>query len=179
LAWFLGGVQHFYPEVWHNLINYLPEAERSDVLSAYAKRIFSDDMQINVPAAIQWNAYESSIMRLKPSEASNTAPKTPEEIIKEQPIEVARARVQIHYIQHQCFIDGDAILNEVVRLNDIPTVIVQGRYDMVCPPTTAWELARAMPHAEFVMIADAGHSAMETGVTSALVAATEKFKNLT
>jgi proline iminopeptidase len=179
LAWFLGGVQHFYPEVWHNLINYLPEAERSDVLSAYAKRIFSDDMQINVPAAIQWNAYESSIMRLKPSEASNTAPKTPEEIIKEQPIEVARARVQIHYIQHQCFIDGDAILNEVTRLNSIPTVIVQGRYDMVCPPTTAWELARAMPHAEFVMIADAGHSAMETGVTSALVAATEKFKNLT
>jgi proline iminopeptidase len=179
LNWFLYGAQQFYPEVWHNLISFLPESERNDVLAAYAKRIFSDDAQINVAAASQWNAYESSIMRLKPADASNSVPKTPEDIIKEQPIEVARARVQIHYIQHQCFIDGDAILNEVAKLNDIPTVIVQGRYDMVCPPTTAWELARAMPHAEFVMIADAGHSAMETGVTSALVAATEKFKKLT
>jgi proline iminopeptidase len=179
LNWFLYGAQQFYPEVWHNLTSFLPESERNDVLAAYAKRIFSDDVQINVAAASQWNAYESSIMRLKPADASNSVPKTPEDIIKEQPIEVARARVQIHYIQHQCFIDGDAILNEVAKLNDIPTVIVQGRYDMVCPPTTAWELARAMPHAEFVMIADAGHSAMETGVTSALVAATEKFKNLT
>ncbi len=179
LSWFLGGVQGFYPEVWHNLISYLPENERDDVLSAYSKRIFSADAQVNVPAAIQWNAFESSIMRLKPSEASaNSAPKTAEELQKEQPTEVARARVQIHYIQHQCFIDGDAILKSATMLNKIPTVIVQGRYDMVCPPQTAWDLSRAMPDAEFVMVADAGHSAMELGITSALVAATEKFKEL-
>jgi proline iminopeptidase len=178
LAWFLGGVQQFYPEVWHKLISFLPEAERNDVLSAYAKRIFSDDMKINVPAACHWNAYESSIMRLKSTDAGSAAPKTPEEIIKEQPVEVARARIQIHYIQHHCFIDGDAILKDLAKLNDIPTVIVQGRYDMVCPPQTAWELACAMPKAELVMVPDAGHSAMETGVTSALVAATEKFKAL-
>jgi proline iminopeptidase len=179
LNWFLGGVQHFYPEVWHNLISYLPESERGDVLSAYSKRIFSADAQVNVPAAIQWNAFESSIMRLKPAEVrANSAPKTAEDMQKEQPIEVARARVQIHYIQHQCFIDGDAILKSATILNKVPTVIVQGRYDMVCPPQTAWELARAMPDAEFVMVADAGHSAMELGITSALVAATEKFKEL-
>jgi proline iminopeptidase len=179
LAWFLGGVQHFYPEVWHNLISYLPENERGDVLNAYSKRIFSTDAQVNVPAAVQWNAFESSIMRLKPTEVSaNSAPKTAEELQKEQPIEVARARVQIHYIQHQCFIDGDAILKSATMLNNIPTVIVQGRYDMVCPPQTAWDLSRAMPGAECVMVADAGHSAMELGITSALVAATEKFKEL-
>jgi proline iminopeptidase len=179
LNWFLGGIQGFYPEVWHKLISYLPEHERHDVLTAYSKRIFSNDSQINVPAAIQWNAYESSIMRLKPTEIStNVAPKTVEDIAKEQPIEVARARVQIHYIQHQCFINGDAILNAVTKLNHIPTTIVQGRYDMVCPPQTAWILACRMPHAELVMVADAGHSAMEQGITSALVAATEKFKEL-
>ena len=179
LAWFLGGVQHFYPEVWHSLISYLPEKERHHVLNAYSTRIFSDDTQISVPAAIQWNAFESSIMRLKPLEVStNSAIKTPEDVQKEQPIEVARARVQIHYIQHQCFIDGNAILKSATILNKIPTVIVQGRYDMVCPPQTAWDLSRAMPDAEFVMVADAGHSAMELDITSALIAATEKFKAL-
>jgi proline iminopeptidase len=182
LAWFLGGVQQFYADVWHNLISYLPKDERHDVLSAYAKRIFSEDAEINVPAAIQWNAYESAIMRLKPAEANanNTpnAPKTSAELQKERTTEVARARIQIHYIQHQCFIDGEAILKSATVLNKIPTVIVQGRYDMVCPPQTAWELSRAMPDSEFVMVADAGHSAMELGITNALVAATEKFKNL-
>ena len=179
LAWFLGGVEQIYPDVWHDLISYLPANEQHDVLSAYSKRIFSEDAQVNVPAAIQWNAYESSIMRLKPAEASSsTAPKTPEELQKERPIEVARARVQIHYIQHQCFINGAATLQAAKKLNEIPTVIVQGRYDMVCPPQTAWELSRAMPDAEFIMVQDAGHSAMETGVTSALIAATEKFKAL-
>ena len=179
LAWFLGGIEQIYPDVWHDLISYLPENEQNDVLSAYSKRIFSDDAQVNVPAAIQWNAYESAIMRLKPAEANTgNTPKTPQELQNEQPIEVARARVQIHYIQHQCFIDGASILKAAAKLNKIPTVIVQGRYDMVCPPQTAWALSRAMPRAEFVMVQDAGHSAMETGVTSALIAATEKFKAL-
>jgi proline iminopeptidase len=180
LAWFLGGVQHFYPEVWHNLISYLPKNEQHNVLDAYSKRIFSEDAQTNIPAAIQWNAFESSIMRLKPTEVSaNSAPKTSEDVQNELSIEVARARVQIHYIQHQCFIDGDAILKSATILNKIPTVIVQGRYDMVCPPQTAWALSRSMPNAEFVMVADAGHSAIELGITSALLAATEKFKALT
>lgn len=179
LAWFLGGLANFHPEAWHRLGNYLPENERGDVLAAYAKRIFSDDKSINTPAAVAWNAYESSIMRLKPLEAS-TLPvqKSAEALSKEQATELARARVQIHYVQNQCFIDGDALLKAAALLSAIPTVIVQGRYDMVCPPLTAWELARAMPHAEFVMVADAGHSAMEPGITSALIAATEQFKTL-
>lgn len=188
LSWFLGGVQQFYPEVWHHLTSYLPEKERGDVLTAYAKRIFSADAQINVPAAIQWNAYESAIMRLKPAEAESTTPKTaealpadtakPDTAKSDQSVEVARARIQIHYIQHQCFIDGDAVLKASAALNEIPTVIVQGRYDMVCPPQSAWDLSRAMPKAEYIIVADAGHSAMEPGITSALVAATEKFKTL-
>ena len=184
LAWFLGGVQHFQPEGWQRLISYLPEHERGDVLSAFSTRIFSDDATINFPAAIHWNAFESGMMRLLPGESSAPTPaKTPEKSINEQEkdnnIELARARVQIHYVQNQCFMDGDAILKAAATLNTIPTVIVQGRYDMVCPPQTAWELAQAMPYAKFVMVADAGHSALEPGISSALIAATEQFKDLT
>lgn len=181
LNWFLGDVQHFYPEVWQKLVSYLPAEKRVDVLNAYAELIFSDDIHINVAAAVQWNAFESAIMRLKPAEndaSKQETAKTTEQLQQEQAIEVARARVQIHYIQHQCFIDGEALLKQATTLAHIPTIIVQGRYDMVCPPQTAWALHQVMPHAQLTMVADAGHSAMEPGVTSALVAATEQFKTL-
>ena len=184
LSWFLGELSHFYPEVWHALIEYLAESERSDVLSAYEKRIFSEDAQANQPAAARWNAFEGAILRLQNPDnkaQENKAaeiPKTENEILTANQTEVARARVQIHYIRHQCFVDGEAILKAASKLSHIPTTIVQGRYDMVCPPQTAWLLARSMPHAEFIMVPDAGHSAMEPGISSALLAATEKFKKL-
>ena len=182
LNWFLGDVQHFYPEVWHKLVQFLPLDEQSNVLGAYTKRIFSEDICINAPAAVQWNAFENAIMRLKPMEPS-AAPnepiaKTTEDLQKETFTEICRARIQLHYINHHCFIDGELMLSQTKRLAHIPTAIVQGRYDMVCPPQTAWALHLAMPHASFEMVADAGHSAMEPGITSALVAATERFKNI-
>lgn len=169
LDWFLGGSLRFYPEAWGKLVDYLPEQERTNVLQAYAKRIFSEDKQQSVPAAIEWNTYEGKIMTLRPAEGGNPV---------SDDIQLARARVQIHYILHGCFIGQRDILAEVQTLASIPTVIVQGRYDMVCPPLTAWQLQQAMPHAEFIMVADAGHSAMEPGTTSALISATEKFKSL-
>ena len=87
--------------------------------------------------------------------------------------------MQIHYIKHLCFVgDQDLLSGAEQKLSHIPTTIVQGRYDMVCPPISAWELARAMPHAEFIMVPDAGHSAMEAGITSALVNATDHYRSL-
>lgn len=178
LNWFLGEIQHFYPDVWQTLINHLPAEERTDVLTAYYKRVFSEDPQINIPAAIAWNAYETSIMRLVPKAEENQPALNQAQLEEMQRVEVARARVQIHYIQHLCFIDGEAVLKNCANLAHIPTTIVQGRYDMVCPPSTAWQLHETMPHAEFIMVPDAGHSAMEAGVVSALVGATEKFKSI-
>jgi proline iminopeptidase len=188
LNWFLGDISHFYPDVWHTLTHFLPENARHDVLTAFSQLIFDEDPIINVPAAYAWNAFESAIMRLIPNEtkpANNQSDNNKtlsagdnKVLDHENAMEVARARIQIHYIQHQCFIDGEAVLQQCTALNTIPTVIVQGRYDMVCPPKTAWDLSRVMPHAEFHIVADAGHSAMETGVISALVAATEQFKKL-
>ena len=180
LKWFLGDVQHFYPEVWDKLVKYLPPNKQNDVLNAYAALIFNTDLTISGDAAEQWNAFENAIMRLKPlgKEIIEATSKTAEELNNERITEVARARVQIHYILNQCFVDGEALLKKAANLTNIPTTIVQGRYDMVCPPQTAWALHQSMPHAKFTMVADAGHSAMEPGVTSALIEATETFKTL-
>jgi proline iminopeptidase len=184
LNWFLGDIQHFYPEVWQTLLDYLPINEQDDVLTAFEKRIASDDLSISHPAAIAWNNYEGSIMRLDPATAKAAASTKP--TIKQtaatlktiQMADVARAQVQIHYVRNLCFIDGESILEATKKLSNIPTAIVQGRYDMVCPPQTSWLLSKAMPHAEYKIVQDAGHSAMEPGVISALVSATEKFKAL-
>jgi len=171
LNWFLNDVKAFYPEPWEVLCAFLPADSRTNPIDAYEKLIFSDDAAINIPAAIRWNQFESSIMTLLPRPASE------QEI--DGPVELARARVQIHYIQQQCFVGKRDLLAEAKeKLSQVPTIIVQGRYDMVCPPITAWELKRVMPHAELHFVDDAGHSAMESGTTSALIAATEKFKNL-
>lgn len=169
LDWFLGEVKSFYPESWEKLLSFLPIDEQSSPLKAYGSRVFSDDISIAGPAALTWNAFESSIMSLLPrvSSSENTTPVE---------IEVARARVQIHYILNQCFVGHRDLLIEARSLRHIPTTIIQGRYDMVCPPISAWELKKAMPHATLSIIPDAGHSAMETGITSALVEATEAFR---
>jgi len=86
--------------------------------------------------------------------------------------------VQLHYINNLCFIDGEKILNEVEILKNIPIEIIQGRYDMVCPPKTAYELKKKLPHSKLTIIPNAGHSASESGTLSSLISATEKFKSL-
>ncbi len=174
LHWFLSDVKLFYPEPWEKLLAFLPEDNRQNLIASYEALVSSDDRMLSIPAATTWNAFESSIMTLVPRVDTNTS--THQEKINGE-VELARARVQIHYIQNHCFVGGRDLLTEAQQaLAHIPTIIIQGRYDMVCPPQTAWELAQAMPHAEFIVVPDAGHSAMEPGICAALVAATEKFK---
>lgn len=168
LQWFLHDVKNFFPEVWTKLVTYLPPEERADLLGAYHRRIFSDDRNVSLSAACTWNAYESAIMSLQQPSSPSATPA--------DEVQIARARVQLHYIMNGCFVSQRPWLEEVKALAHIPTIIVQGRYDMVCPPETAWELAKAMPHAELQIIPDAGHSAMEPGTAAALVGATERFK---
>ena len=170
IDWFLGQVALFFPEAWQQLLAGVPASEQSQVMSYYANQVFHQDSTISIPAAIRWNAFESSIMSLI-AKTDATEPNGE--------IELARARVQIHYIQHLCFVDGQDLLTQAAtKLQLIPTTIVQGRYDMVCPPQTAWALHQAMPHAKLVMVPDAGHSAMETGTCQALVAATDAYRQL-
>ncbi len=184
LSWFLGEIKYFYPDVWHTLIEYLPLDERDDVLTAFEQRVFSDNVEVSCPAAEAWNNYEGSIMRLMPPQPKDNTKDTtnkkttPATIEQAKLTSVSQARIQIHYVRNHCFIDGEAILKAAEKLSHIPTAIVQGRYDMVCPPETAWRLSKVMPHADFTLVPDAGHSAMESGTISGLVSATEKFKAL-
>ncbi len=170
IRWFLGQVSLFFPEAWQTLLAAVPSSHRENVLDYYASLVFDADTAISIPAAIRWNAFESSIMSLIPKNESSQV---------NGEVELARARVQIHYIQHLCFVDGIQMLQTAAtKLAEIPTTIVQGRYDMVCPPQTAWELAQRLPHATLVMVPDAGHSAMESGTCAALLQATEGYKAL-
>lgn len=164
LDWFTYQARHFFPDAWGSLSDPLPPDERDDILQAYYRRVFSGDIE----AARTWNAYEGSIMSLLLPETSSRVP--------DDAVTLARARVQLHYLRALCFLADTPLLEQVEHFRHIPAVIIQGRYDMVCPPVTADELHRAWPEAEFVMVPDAGHSAMEPGIIAALISATESFK---
>ena len=173
LDWFLGEVRAFFPEAHQTLLDFLPIDKRNELVKNYSEFVFSNDLKISGPASIAWNRFESGLLKLIPQAEENKT-LTDEDIQNE----IARARVQLHYIKDQCFIDGKKILEEVKQLKNIPITIIQGRYDMVCPPITAYELYQCMPHANFIMVPDAGHSASDPTMTSELVKATNHYRVL-
>lgn len=168
LEWFLHQVRQFFPEAWETLAAPLAPEEHADIFGAYSRRIFSKDESSALAAALNWNAYENAIMSLLPGEPSSTQP--------DAALSIGRARVQLHYLVNQCFLAERPLLDQVEHFRHIPAIIIQGRYDMVCPPLSAYELHQAWPQAELRMVADAGHSAMEPGIAAALVAATNAFR---
>lgn len=170
LDWFSGEVKIFFPILWQWLLDYLPHNQRSNPVQSYYELVFNTDPAISIPAAMRWNDFETNMMTLLPGKPSTAE--------KSQALELARARVQLHYIRNQCFMLPYDALNQTGKLKHIPTSIIQGRYDMVCPPITAWELQQTMPHADFLIVPDAGHSAMEPGIMTALLNATDKFRNV-
>jgi len=170
LDWFLYKVRNFFPEAWADLVTPLDMKERNNILAAFAERIFSDDDVSNVAAARRWNSFEASIMSLLPMEPPASPPT--------DAATLSRARIQLHYLRNDCFLAETPLLEQIDRFRHIPSIIIQGRYDMVCPPLTAHELHTVWPEAEFNMIQDAGHAAFEPGTAAALIAATEHFKCL-
>ena len=175
LDWFLKDVDQFFPECHESLLKHKDNINKDNLVQEYTNLVFGSNFDIAKKAAVAWNRFEGSILKLLPTSAVNVN-NSDEEINYE--FELARAKVQLHYINNLCFIDGNDILNKVKVLKDIPVEIVQGRYDMVCPPKTAYDLKQRLPHSELVLIADAGHSASEDGTLSSLICATEKFKSL-
>jgi len=167
LDWFLHRARWFFPEAWERLTGWLAPHERQNVMGAYAKRIFASDLKETVQSARRWNAYEAAIMSLLPAAGGAEV---------EDAVTLARARVQIHYLLHGCFLAEQPLLEQVDRFRAIPAIIIQGRYDMACPPRTAYELHQVWPEAEFRIVPDAGHAASEPGIRAALVEATESFK---
>ena len=173
LDWFLKDVDQFFPENHELLLNHKDNLNKDNLVKEYTDLVFGSNFDIAKKAAVAWNQFEGSILKLLPSINNDN---NNEEINYE--FELARAKVQLHYINNFCFIDGTAILDQVKILKDVPIEIVQGRYDMVCPPKTAYELKKKLPNCKLTMVADAGHSASEDGTLSSLISATEKFKSI-
>ncbi len=168
IEWFLYGMRTVFPEAWDRFVNFLPHDERHDVLAAYSRRLNDPDPTVRVPAARSWSVYEGSCSTLLPNpEVLSTS--------GEERHAVGLARIEAHFFANNLFEPHDALLHDLDELRKIPAVIVQGRYDMVCPISTADTLHKAWPEAEYVIVPDAGHSALEPGIRSALIEATNRF----
>lgn len=169
VEWFVNGMKFFFPEVHQRFADAVPEGERHDLLSAYTKRLFSDDPAVYIEAARNWSRYEGSCIFLKPQ---------PEAIadFESDAICIGLGRLEAHYMLNAAFMREDQLIQDVERIRHLPAVIVQGRYDVVCPPVSAYRLHQAWPEASLQMIADAGHSGSEPGIAEALVRATEQFR---
>lgn len=166
IAWFYQeGCSWLYPDAWARYLAPIPEAEHGDLVAAYHRRLTSDDAAVRREAAIAWSRWEGATSNLRP------APET-EAAFGDGHFAEAFARIECHYFVNGGFFERpDWILANVDRLAAIPATIVQGRYDVVCPLRSAWELAQAWPRAELQIIPDAGHSATEPGTLRALLAA--------
>jgi proline iminopeptidase len=169
IDWFMHGIRFVFPEAWGSFAGFLPEAERSDLLANYYRRLTHPDAGVHMPAAHAWSRYESSCSTLLPD---------PELVahFDEDAVALAIARIEAHYFVNRLFLPEGALLGGVDRIRRIPAVIIQGRYDAVCPIVTADDLHRGWPEAEYIVVPDAGHSAREPGVARELVAATDRFR---
>lgn len=166
--WFLDGMGTFFPEAARAFREFLPRSEQRDILAAYYRRLMNLNPRVHGPAAAAWSRYESA--------CSNLIPR-PDEGGGLNGAALALARIEAHYFVNDLFMPEDGLINRLGSLGDHPAIIVQGRYDMVCPIVTADTLARSWTNAEYIVVPDAGHSAMEPGIRAVLVRATESMKS--
>jgi proline iminopeptidase len=169
LDWFLYGMNMVFPEAWRRFAEYIPEQEQGDLMAAYHKRLMDPAADVHMQAAAYWAGYETSCSNLltSPSEAPPQASSGA----------LSLARIEAHYFINDVFIGDTEILDGVPGLRHLLCTVVQGRYDMVCPIRTADALVRAWPEIDYRIVPDAGHSAMEPGIRSQLVRATESMKD--
>ncbi|TRM64426.1 Alpha/Beta hydrolase protein [Schizophyllum amplum] len=167
------GASHLFPEAWDEFLEPIPEAERGDMILAYHAQLNSADDEVRTRAAKAWSKWEMATSRLYVS---------PDYIARAEADEfaLAFARIENHYFINDGFMRSGQLLEkqEIDKIRHIPTVVVQGRYDVVCPATTAWQLKKAFPELELHIVPDAGHSAREPGIAKLLVEATNKFADL-
>lgn len=169
IDWFMHGMARFFPEAHEEFIAAIPSRERHALLQAYARRLFSGDAAVSLKAARDWNRYESRCSFLRPHADADAQGDS-------DVVAIGIGRLEAHYFLHHGFMEEEQLMRELHRIKHLPATIVQGRYDMVCPPTAAYRLHRAWPGSTLRMVSDAGHAAMEPGTAAALVAATEQFR---
>lgn len=171
IQWFLYDLRNIFPEAWRDFSDFIPQAERGDLLQAYYRRLIDPDPEVHMRAAHAWGRYEGSCSTLLPSPATVAYFSTDH-------VSLSLARIEAHFFTHNIFLPENSLLDNAHVLREMPMVIVQGRYDAVCPIVSADDLARKLPRAGYHIIAGAGHSAWEPGICSALVEATERLKKI-
>ena len=172
IDWFYQwGTRYLFPDYWQDFEAPVAEADRHDMVPAYYKLLTSNDEQIRLRAAHAWSVWEGRTATLLHDEgvvghfsATHTA--------------LSLARIECHYFMHDSYFRPNQLVEDAHKLKDIPGYIVHGRYDVICPVEQAWELYRAWPSAKLNIIADAGHSVVEKGITDALIAATDELGDM-
>ena len=169
IDWFYQyGASRIFPDVWQKYLQPIPEGERDDMVSAYYKRLTSDDEFTRMQAAKAWSLWEGRTATLTSSQSVLDHFGDPHTAL-------SLARIECHYFKNQSFLSDNQILNSVDKIRDIPGVIVQGRYDVICPMESAWELHQAWPESILKVIPNAGHAASEAGILSELIHATDNM----
>jgi len=173
LLWFYQeGASQLFPDMWEDYLAPIPPRERADMMAAYYKRLTSTDKRVRLGAARAWSIWEGSTSKLR----------FDPELVRKfggGKFADAFARIEAHYFVNDGFLErDDQLLRDVKKIRKIPGVIVQGRYDVVCPMRSAWDLHRAWPEAKLVVVPDSGHSMTEPGIRSALIEETERFARL-
>ncbi len=170
LWYYQDGASRIFPEAWQEYLAPIPVEERDDMVAAYYKRLTSNDRDVRMAAARAWSTWEGSTSRLVPD--ADLIKRTGEDQFAE-----AFARIECHYFINGGFFKKDGeLLDNVAHVHHLPAIIVQGRYDVVCPAESAYELHRAWPNSQLHVVPDAGHSALELGISAQLVTATNSFK---
>ncbi|MDC0717146.1 prolyl aminopeptidase [Nannocystis bainbridge] len=171
--WFYGrGTRNLFPDAWEAFVAPIPEAERADLIAAYYRRLTSNDPRVRVEAARAWSLWESRVAALHPDpdvemHCDNTD------------FTLAFSRIECHYFVNKGFLNSETqLLDDAPKIQHIPTTIVHGRYDVICPLENAWHLHKRLPRSELVIVPDAGHSAFEPGIALSLRRATDRYSQL-
>lgn len=172
LHWFYQeGASHLFPDAFESYKNHIPPDERDDLISAYYKRLTSDDSEVRKSAAFQWTKWEMSTSKLIPDLKYIEAADDSE-------FAEAFARIEAHYFINEIFLEKNQILRDIHKIKEIPIWIVHGRYDVVCPVKSAWELKNKLEHAKLIIVPDAGHSVAEISIASELVNITDSCMDI-
>lgn len=172
IRWFYqDGADRIFPDYWEQFLTHIPPEERGNLLQAYYQRLTGDDPAVRLEAARAWSVWEGSTSKLFFDESLAAR-------FGQDEFSLAFARIECHYFVHHAFLEENQLLRDIGKIRHIPGVIVQGRYDVVCPLASAWDLHRAWPETELYVVPDAGHSITEPGIVDRLVEATDRFAGM-
>lgn len=168
--WFFKcGANKVFPDYWRDFVKDIPANEQDDLITAYYNRLTSDNEIMRMAAAKSWSLWHRRCASFEPlSEEEDNTHTT-----------LRCARIESHFFYHDCFINEDQILDNMSLIREIPTIIIHGRYDMICPLSNAFQIHKALPNSRLEIVRNAGHMSSEPGIVNALIKATNEIANNT